>query len=142
MTLRVPKAALPAGLGEAMIEQLGAVPEPARAMYNAPAVATAVLELSAKANAWDAAPAGLKTADGFTPLEREVLAYAEAMSDTPSTVSDAQSASLLAQLGPAALVELTVYIAFANLSARANAAHGITSQGYSDSCAIPLAHAS
>ncbi len=61
MTLRVPRAALPDGLGEAMIEQLGAVPEPTRAMYNAPAVATAVLELSAKANDWDAAPVGLKT---------------------------------------------------------------------------------
>ena len=41
----------------------------------------------------------------------------------------------------AALVELTVFIAFANLSTRANTAHGITSQGYSDACEIPLAQA-
>ena len=75
----------------------------------------------------------------FTPLERNVLEYAEAMTNTPPTVTDELSARLLDRLGPAALVELTVFIAFANLSTRANTAHGITSQGYSDACEIPLA---
>jgi alkylhydroperoxidase family enzyme len=75
----------------------------------------------------------------FTPLEREVLEYAEAMTSTPTTVTDELSASLLEQLGAAALVELTVFIGFANLASRVNTAHGITSQGYSDSCGIPLA---
>ncbi|MFJ7495812.1 carboxymuconolactone decarboxylase family protein [Streptomyces sp. NPDC097727] len=75
----------------------------------------------------------------FTPLEREVMEYAEAMTNTPTTVTDELSASLLGQLGPAALVELTVFIGFANLAARCNTAHGITSQGYSDACEIPLA---
>jgi alkylhydroperoxidase family enzyme len=80
--------------------------------------------------------------DVFTPLEREVLEYAEAMTNTPTTVTDELSASLLERLGRAALVELTVFIAFANMAARANTAHGITSQGYSDGCEIPLAQAS
>ncbi|MFD0119468.1 carboxymuconolactone decarboxylase family protein [Streptomyces sp. NPDC058320] len=75
----------------------------------------------------------------FTPLEREVLEYAEAMTNTPTTVTDRLSAALLGRLGPAALVELTVFIGFANLAARCNTAHGITSQGYSDACEIPLA---
>ncbi|MFD4555626.1 carboxymuconolactone decarboxylase family protein [Streptomyces sp. NPDC058469] len=75
----------------------------------------------------------------FTPLERDVLAYAEAMTTTPPTVTDELSKSLLERLGPAALVELTVFIGFANMAARCNTAHGITSQGYSDSCEIPLA---
>ncbi|MFB7168146.1 carboxymuconolactone decarboxylase family protein [Streptomyces sp. NPDC056210] len=75
----------------------------------------------------------------FTPLEREVLEYAEAMTNTPTTVTDGLSAALLGRLGPAALVELTVFIGFANLAARCNTAHGITSQGYSDACEIPLA---
>jgi hypothetical protein len=35
--------------------------------------------------------------------------------------------------------ELTVCIAFANLSTRSNTALGITSQGFSDVCEIPLA---
>ncbi|APY90466.1 carboxymuconolactone decarboxylase family protein [Streptomyces alfalfae] len=75
----------------------------------------------------------------FTPLEREVMEYAEAMTNTPTTVTDELSASLLGRLGPAALVELTVFIGFANLATRCNTAHGITSQGYSDACEIPLA---
>lgn len=74
----------------------------------------------------------------FTPLERDVLEYAEAMCNTPTTVTDELSARLLRQLGAAALVELTALIGFANLSTRVNTAHGITSQGYSDSCEIPL----
>ena len=83
-----------------------------------------------------------RESDVFTPLERDVLEYAEAMTDTPTTVTDELSASLLERLGPAALVELTVFIAFANMAARTNTAHGITSQGYSDACEIPLAQAS
>ena len=75
----------------------------------------------------------------FTPLERDVLEYAEAMTSTPTTVTDELSARLLERLGPAALVELTVFIGFANLATRVNTAHGITSQGYSDACEIPLA---
>jgi alkylhydroperoxidase family enzyme len=83
-----------------------------------------------------------RESDVFTPLERDVLEYAEAMTNTPTTVTDEQSVGLLERLGPAALVELTVFIAFANMAARANTAHGITSQGYSDACEIPLAQAS
>jgi alkylhydroperoxidase family enzyme len=75
----------------------------------------------------------------FTPLERDVLEYAEAMTNTPPTVTDELSASLLERLGPAALVELTVFIGFANMATRVNTAHGITSQGYSDACETPLA---
>ena len=75
----------------------------------------------------------------FTPLERDVLEYAEAMTNTPTTVTDELSAALLRQLGPAALVELTTFIAFNNMATRANTAHGITSQGFSDACEIPLA---
>jgi alkylhydroperoxidase family enzyme len=80
-----------------------------------------------------------READVFTPLERDVLAYAEAMTNTPPTVEDELSARLLEQLGPAALVELTVVIAFANLSARSNTALGVQSQGFSAACEIPLA---
>ena len=75
----------------------------------------------------------------FTPLERDVLEYAEAMTNTPPTVTDELSARLLERLGPAAMVELTVFIAFANLATRGNTAHGITSQGFSAACEIPLA---
>ncbi|MGW1066178.1 carboxymuconolactone decarboxylase family protein [Streptomyces aureus] len=180
MTPRIPKAELPTQLKEALAQQFGAVPEPVEVAFNQPAVATASLEFSAKAAAWDAVDEGLKTfahmavaaqvgcgwcldvnyfaalnqdldldkasqvpdwraSDVFTPLEREVMEYSEAMTNTPPTVSDELSGSLLRQLGPAGLVELTVFVGIANLSTRVNTAHGITSQGYSEACRIPLA---
>jgi len=73
----------------------------------------------------------------FTPLEREVMEYAEAMSTTPPTVTDELSARLLDQLGASALVELTAAIAMANLATRTNTALGIESQGFSASCGLP-----
>ena len=180
MALRVPKAELTTELREAMIQQLGAVPEPVEVLWNDPKVAAANLEFSAKVDEWDAADASLKTfahmavaaqvgcswcldvnyfqamnqqldltkasqvprwreSDVFTELERDVLEYAEAMTNTPPTVTDELYAGLLDQLGPAAMVELTVFIGFANMATRCNTAHGITSQGYSDACEIPLA---
>jgi alkylhydroperoxidase family enzyme len=75
----------------------------------------------------------------FTPLERDAMEYAEAMTNTPPTVTDELYASLLDRLGPAAMVELTAYIAFVNMATRNNNANGITSQGFSDACEIPLA---
>jgi alkylhydroperoxidase family enzyme len=80
-----------------------------------------------------------RESDVFTSLERDVLEYAEAMTSTPPTVTDELSTRLLDSLGPAALVELTAYIAFANLATRSNVALGVESQGLSDACAIPLA---
>lgn len=80
-----------------------------------------------------------RESDVFTPLERDVLEYAEAMTNTPPTVTDELSARLLDSLGAAGLVELTVHIAFSNLSTRGNTALGITSQGYSAACEVPLA---
>lgn len=78
----------------------------------------------------------------FTPLERDVMEYAEAMTQTPLTVTDEMSARLLAALGPAALVELTSYIALANFMTRGNVAMGIESQEFSAACGLePLATA-
>jgi alkylhydroperoxidase family enzyme len=67
------------------------------------------------------------------------MEYAEAMTHTPPTVTDELFARLLDRLGPAAMVELTVTIAFANFSTRGNVALGIESEGYSAACEIPLA---
>lgn len=83
-----------------------------------------------------------RESDVFTPLEREVMGYAEAMSQTPPTVTDEMSARLLEQLGAAALVELTAVIAFANLTTRSNVAFGIESDGFAAACGLkPLAPA-
>ena len=81
-----------------------------------------------------------RESDVFTPVEREVMEYAEAMTQTPPTVTDELSATLLEALGPAALVELTSFIALANLYTRTNTALGIESQELSAACHLkPLA---
>jgi alkylhydroperoxidase family enzyme len=80
-----------------------------------------------------------RESDAFAPLERDVLEYAEAMTNTPPTVTDALSARLLERLGSAGMIELTVFIAFSNFSTRGNVALGIESQGFSAACEIPLA---
>ncbi len=84
-----------------------------------------------------------RESDVFAPLERDVMEYAEAMSQTPPSVTNELSAGLLKALGPAALVELTTVVALANFMARGNTAMGIRSQEFSASCGLkPLALAS
>jgi AhpD family alkylhydroperoxidase len=73
----------------------------------------------------------------FTPLERRVMEYAEAMSQTPPAVTDEMSAPLLEELGAPALVELTARIGMMNMTARGNVALGIRSQEFSASCGLP-----
>jgi alkylhydroperoxidase family enzyme len=76
----------------------------------------------------------------FSSLEREVLGYAEAMTETEPTVTDEMVASLREQLGDAALLELTAVIAFANFTTRPNVALGIESDGFAAACGLkPLA---
>jgi alkylhydroperoxidase family enzyme len=75
----------------------------------------------------------------FTPLERDVMEYAEAMSETPPRVTDELSARLLDKLGAPALVELTAVVGFANSTTRGNRALGIEAQGFSAACTVPLA---
>lgn len=78
----------------------------------------------------------------FTSLERDVMEYAEAMTETPPRVTDDLFARLLDQLGAPAMVELTSVVGFANTSARGNVAMGIESQGFSKACKLPLAQPS
>jgi alkylhydroperoxidase family enzyme len=73
----------------------------------------------------------------FTPLERDVMEYAEAMTETPPAVTDEMSKRLLDQLGAPALVELTAFIAAANMASRTNVALGIEGQGFSAACGLP-----
>ncbi|MFC4334728.1 carboxymuconolactone decarboxylase family protein [Salininema proteolyticum] len=84
-----------------------------------------------------------RESDAFTPLERDVLEYAEAMTRTPPAVTDELSARLLDRLGAPALIELTAFVSFANMSARTNVALGIEGEGYAEACGLePLAEPS
>ena len=73
----------------------------------------------------------------FTDLERRVMEYAEAASLTPPAVTDELSDALLAEIGPAALVELAARVAFMNMSARMNIALGIHSEEFAAACGLP-----
>jgi alkylhydroperoxidase family enzyme len=75
--------------------------------------------------------------ESFTKLEQLAMEFAEAMTATPPTVTDELVASLSDRLGEPALVELTAQLAVANQRSRFNVALGLTSQGFSDQCAIP-----
>lgn len=84
-----------------------------------------------------------RTATVFSDLERDVMEYAEAMTQTPPTVTDELSARLLEALGPAALVELTTVIGLTNFTTRSNVACGVRSQGLAAACSLePLARPS
>jgi len=77
----------------------------------------------------------------FTPLERDVLEYAEAMTRTPPAVADDLSARLLEQLGAPGLLELTAFVGAANMASRTNVALGIEAEGLAAACgfALPVA---
>jgi AhpD family alkylhydroperoxidase len=78
-----------------------------------------------------------RDSDVYTDLERQVMAYAEAMTATPPAVTDDMVAELRRELDDAELVELTMMIAVENVRSRFNTALGLTSQGFMDRCEIP-----
>lgn len=78
-----------------------------------------------------------RASDVYTPLERQVLEYAEAMTSTPPTVTDEMVEALRASLSDEQLVELTAMIAVENLRSRTNSALGLTSQGFRAHCEVP-----
>ena len=75
----------------------------------------------------------------FTARERLALAYADAMTTQPMTVTDGQVAELDAALGHDGLLELTHAIALENQRARFNHALGIVDQGFTSgaACRVP-----
>ena len=75
----------------------------------------------------------------YTELERNVIEYAEATSQTPLEVTDEMVAALRKDLSEKQLVELTMMIAVENQRSRFNIALGLTSQGFKDRCEIPVA---
>ena len=80
--------------------------------------------------------------DDFDDRESLVLAYTDAMTATPMTVSDELLDELRAHFDEAQLVELTALVALENQRSRFNHALGITSQGFTTgTCALPASHA-
>jgi AhpD family alkylhydroperoxidase len=78
-----------------------------------------------------------RDAEVFDDTERLVMDYAEAMTATPTEVTDAMVDRLRRELTDTQLVELTMTIAVENQRARVNNAMGIVSQGFSENCELP-----
>ncbi len=80
------------------------------------------------------------TSAAFTALERQALAYADAMTAQPMSVTEEMVAGLDAELGHRGVVELTYAIAAENHRARFNHALGITDQGFTSgaACRVPV----
>lgn len=75
--------------------------------------------------------------DVFDPTERLVLEFADAATATPPTVTDELVDQLVDALGVKATVELVKMVSVENERSRFNHALGLTSQGFSDRCALP-----
>lgn len=79
-----------------------------------------------------------RDSDLFSPVERLVMEYAEAMTEDPPGVTDELTAALRRHgFDDEQLVELTMMIALENLRSRFNQAAGLTGQGFKDRCEIP-----
>jgi AhpD family alkylhydroperoxidase len=76
----------------------------------------------------------------FSADERLALAYADAMTAQPMTVTDEMVAELDARFGHEGLVELTHAIALENQRSRFNHALGIVDQGFTsgEACRVPM----
>ncbi|MFC9788769.1 carboxymuconolactone decarboxylase family protein [Rhodococcus sp. NPDC127528] len=77
----------------------------------------------------------------YSDDERAAIAYADAMTATPTEVTDEQVADLERRFGQAGVVELTYQISLENQRSRMNSALGIVDQGFSsgDACRVPWA---
>lgn len=77
----------------------------------------------------------------FTDDERAAIAYADAMTTDPHSISDEQVADLRNRFGEAGVIELTYQVGVENMRARMNSALGIAEQGFNsgDACRVPWA---
>jgi 4-carboxymuconolactone decarboxylase len=81
-----------------------------------------------------------ESSSAFSDLERLVLRYAVAMTQTPVAVDDSLFDALREHFAPKQLVELTSAIAWENYRARFDHALGIEAEGFSEGavCAVPV----
>jgi alkylhydroperoxidase family enzyme len=74
----------------------------------------------------------------YSPKERAVLEYAEAASSTPAVITPELVSELRAHFNEAEMVELAAWVALENYRSRFNAGLGLKSQGFSDTCRVPM----
>ena len=79
------------------------------------------------------------TSPRYTDDERAAIAYADAMTTDPHTVTDEQVADLRRRFGDDGVIELSYQIGVENMRARMYSALGITEQGFNsgEACRVP-----
>ena len=79
-----------------------------------------------------------RESDAFSALEKAVLDYAAALSQTPANASEALVVRLREDLSAQQLVELTAAIAWENFRARFNRGFDVSAQGFSAGAVCPI----
>lgn len=74
----------------------------------------------------------------FSELEKRVLRYVAALTQTPAHVSEELFNSLREHFNPQQMVELATAIAWENWRARFNRGFGIEAEGFSEGAACPI----
>ena len=84
--------------------------------------------------------AAFEASAAFTEVEKLVLRYAVAMTQTPVEVPDELFAALRQHFDPRQMVEITSAIAWENYRTRFDHAFGIEAEGFSAGavCAVPV----
>lgn len=79
-----------------------------------------------------------RDSDVYDDRERLVLEFAEAATATPAEVSEELARRLRGHFADDEIVELASWVALENFRSRFNASLGLTSQGFSDRCELPV----
>lgn len=80
-----------------------------------------------------------RDSDAYDERERLVLEFADAVNCTPSAVTDDLAARLRRTFTEKELVELAGWVALENMRSRFNAGLGLRSDGFAETCEVPLA---
>lgn len=79
-----------------------------------------------------------RSSDLFDERERAVLEYAETATGCPGEVPEELAERIRTHLSDPEFVELAAWVALENFRSRFNAGLGLRSQGFSDSCEVPM----
>jgi alkylhydroperoxidase family enzyme len=74
----------------------------------------------------------------FSELEKRVLRYAVALTQTPADIPEELFSSLREHFSPQQMVELATAIAWENFRARFNRGFGIDAEGFAEGAACPV----
>jgi len=82
--------------------------------------------------------ANFEESPAFSEVEKRVLRYATALTQTPANVTEELFNSLRDHFNSKQLVELTAVIAWENFRARFNRGFGIEAEGFMEGAACPV----